>query len=220
MGELRERLEADGWEVLPDARLDGEPTDMEITTGEQLQTLTDGFRIRLLASLGRRPASAKEIAARFDVPTTRLYHHLDMLEEQGFIEVVATRRSGARTERCYGVPPRASMRPGRALLEADDRSELATAMRALAELTGATLEHAVLDGLLDLSAVGADTGLDVVSWSTVRLTDEQRRGFADELVDLIGRITQAAGSNEDTGAQATPMTVYLALAPDPLAPTD
>jgi predicted DNA-binding transcriptional regulator YafY len=193
---------------------------MEITTGAQLQTLTDGFRIRLLASLGRRPGSAKELAARFDVPTTRLYHHLDMLEEQGFIEIVATRRSGARTERCYGVPPWASMRPGRALLEADDRSELATAMRALAELVGATLERAVLDGMLDLPAVGADTGRDVVSWSTVRLTEEQRRGFSDELVALIGRIVQAAVDNEETDEETTAMTVYFALAPDPLAPTD
>lgn len=216
---LRERLEADGWEVLPAARLDDEPTDLEITSGEQLRTLTDGFRLRLLAALGRRPGSAKDLAARFDVPTTRLYHHLDLLEEHDFIEVVATRRSGARTERCYGVPPRRSLRPGAALVESGDRSELAAAVRALTELVGATLERGVLDGLLDIPTAGIDDGPDLVSWSAVRLTDEQRRSFARELAELGRRVVQASSAN-DTDDAATPLTLFTVLAPDPLAATD
>lgn len=220
IGTLRDRLEADGWDVLPGARLDDEPSDLEITSGEQLETLTDGFRLRLLAALGRRPGSAKELAARFHVPTTRLYHHLDLLEQHDFIEVVATRRSGARTERCYGVPARRSLRPGRALIEAEDRSELGTALRALAELVGVTLEHAVLEGVLDLSAVGADEGLDVVSWSAIRLTEDQRRGFSAELTDLTQRIVAASVDNEASDGVVAPLTMFFVLGPDPLAPND
>ena len=110
-----ERLRERGWDVLDPAVLDAEPTDMELTSVAQMRVLNDPLRMRLLAAIARRPDSAKDLAERFDVPTTRLYHHLGLLEEHGFIEVVATRRSGARTERCYGMRPRSAVRPGPAL---------------------------------------------------------------------------------------------------------
>ena len=88
-----ERLRARGWDVLHPAVLDAEPSVMELTSVEQLRVLNDPLRMRLMGAIARRPDSAKELARRFDVPTTRLYRHLDLLEEHGFIEVVATRRS-------------------------------------------------------------------------------------------------------------------------------
>lgn len=84
---------------------------------------------------------------------------------------------------------------------------------------GATLERGVLDGLLDIPSVGTDEGPDLVSWSAVRLTDEQRRSFARELAELGRRVVETSSAN-DADDTATPLTLFTVLAPDPLAATD
>lgn len=214
-----QRLRERGWDVLDPAVLDAEPSVMELTSVEQMRVLNDPLRIRLLGSIGRRPDSAKELAERFDVPTTRLYHHLGLLEEHGFIEVVATRRSGARTERCYGMRPRSSIRPGPALTGAGDRRELAAALAAIVELTGKTLAEAVMTGRVNLTT---DESV-VVSSSTMRLTRDQQQQFTRELADLQQRMIEASkrtadarDRGEDTDDEA--VQLLLVLSPDVLAP--
>lgn len=217
MGSRSDRLEQAGWDVGDAAVLDEEQGHLELTSGEQLRVLTDAFRLRLLTSLGRQPGSAKELAERFDVPTTRLYHHLGLLEEHGFVRVVATRQSGARTERCYGVPRWASIRPARAMVEAADTTELGAGLRAMAEVVGVTLEEAVRAGELAVPTDGAEEGPHVVTWSTARLTVEQQLAFSAELADLVGRVAAASQANaeqEDAGAES--MALYVVLAPDVL----
>ena len=215
-----ERVRARGWDVLDPAVLDAEPTVMELTSIEQMRVLSDPLRIRLMGAISRRPDSAKDLAERFGVPTTRLYHHLGLLEEHGFIEVVATRRSGARTERCYGTRPRSAVRPGPALTGADDRRELADALAAIVELTGITLAEAVIAGRVDLAD---DDETVVVSSSAMRLTKDQQRQFTGELEDLQRRMldaaqhtTDARDRGEDVDDEA--VQVLLVLSPDVLAP--
>lgn len=222
MGTASDRLRARGWDVLDDEVLDGDRGDLELTSGEQLRALTDGFRLRLLTSIAREPGSARELADRFDVPTTRLYHHLDLLEEHGFIEVVATRKSGARTERCYGQPPWRSMRPSREMVDADDRSDLGEALRAMSEVVGVTLEEGIRTGAFTIPPAGEEAGPDMVTWSTARLTEAQHAAFSAELTDLVGRIVEASEANaERADGVEEPLSsvlVYLVLAPDVMAP--
>ncbi len=215
-----ERLAAAGWEVHDHDAVDGEPRDLELTSAAQLATLTDGFRMRLMTSIRRRPGSAKELAARFDVPTTRLYHHLDLLEEHGFVRVVATRQSGARTERCYGTPPFRSIRPAQSLVDGDDAGAFGAALRAMAEVVGVSLEEAVRKGALRPMMADDEHGRTVVSWSSVRLTPEEQERFAAEFADLVERVATASKANtdadDDTGAES--FTSYVVLAPDVVLP--
>ena len=216
-----ERLRERGWDVLDPALLDAEPTDMELTSVAQMRVLNDPLRMRLLAAIARRPDSAKDLAERFDVPTTRLYHHLGLLEEHGFIEVVATRRSGARTERCYGMRPRSAVRPGPALTGADDRTELAAALAAVVELTGTTLAEGVIAGRIGLR--DAEEEAVVVSSATLRLTAAQQKQFTDELTELQRRMVDASRETADArdrGEELDDETVQLliVMSPDVLAP--
>ena len=222
MGTTRsERLRERGWEDVDADLLDGEEIDVELESGEQLRTLTDGLRLRLLTSLARQPGSAKELAERFDVPTTRLYHHLDLLEEHGFIAVVATRRSGARTERCYGTPRVRSIRPAPALVEAEDRSEIGASLRAMAEVVGVTLEEAVRAGELEMPTGNDPVGRNIVTWSTARLTRQQQEQFSGELEEVVRRIIDASNANADRDtddADLESTALYVVLAPDVLLP--
>lgn len=226
MSSTTEQLQAVGWDVVAPEVVDpsGEPPDLELSSAAQLQALTDGFRIRLLAALGRGPGSAKDLADRLDVPTTRLYHHLDLLEDHGFVQVVATRRSGARTERCYGKVPWGSVRPGRALVEGADRAALGEALRAIAELVGVTLQESFRAGALRVPLPGEDDDSpDVVTWAMLRLTRTERQAFGAELEDLAMRIAATSAAHRDDegdGADVESCVAYLVLAPDVLSSSD
>lgn len=217
MATQRERLAADGWEVLDDA-LPEDAGVLELRSSEQLRALADPFRLRLLIALGRQPGSAKQVAERFGVPTTRLYHHLDLLADHGLVDVVATRRSGARTERCYGVRPWSSITPSDELVAGEDFADV---LRVLGELVGVGLAESARSGRLQLPLTEDDAPHHVVSWTTVRLTPQQQATFGAELVDLITRIAAAAQANHDGDGpsdDAESTSVFLVLAPDALQP--
>ena len=83
---------------LPD--LPDVPDQTFITDPSQFEALTSGLRVRILG-LCRQPSSVREIAERLGMPVTRLYYHTNLLADAGFIEVVHTRKSGARIEKIY-----------------------------------------------------------------------------------------------------------------------
>ncbi|HKX73856.1 MAG TPA: helix-turn-helix domain-containing protein [Acidimicrobiia bacterium] len=81
----------------------GGPDDVFwLTSADHFDLLSDRTRLEIIENLFS-PAAVAEIAARMGTPRTRLYHHIKLLEEAGMIRVVATRRSGAQTEKLYQV---------------------------------------------------------------------------------------------------------------------
>jgi DNA-binding transcriptional ArsR family regulator len=69
---------------------------------ETFELLADQTRIQIIEMLGE-PRSVTALAEAMNVPRTRLYHHIKLLEESGLIEVVETRKAGALTEKIYLV---------------------------------------------------------------------------------------------------------------------
>jgi len=61
----------------------------------------DPLRIRMGLLLLEEPHTVKELAAALDVPPTRLYYHVRLLEEHGLIEVVERRLVSGIEERRY-----------------------------------------------------------------------------------------------------------------------
>ncbi len=106
------------------------PDEAYITDPSQFEALTSGLRMRIL-QLCRHPLSVRELALKLDMPVTRLYYHTNLLEDAGFIEVVHTRKSGARLEKIYRVAGQ-TIRPGPDLLENVD--DPAAAAKALASI--------------------------------------------------------------------------------------
>lgn len=80
------------------------PTEMAITTVEQLKVIGDPLRIRLIEVMAEDPArgwTAKELAEVLGSKQTKLYHHLGLLEEHGFIRVGETRMVSGIQEKRY-----------------------------------------------------------------------------------------------------------------------
>ena len=119
------------------ARALPEPSDeMVITDVEQLKAVSDPLRLQLLDVLAddvRRGWTAKELAEHLGTKQTKLYHHLGILEERGFIRVAETRVVSGIIEKRYQATAR-SYRVERALLTgADTDSAIGGALDAVFE---------------------------------------------------------------------------------------
>src|SRR5512146_1209985 len=80
------------------------PPELVITDPEQLKALGDALRLQLLEIMGRRMRhgwSDRELAEATGSSQTRLYHHVNLLEERGLLRVAATQVVSGIVERRY-----------------------------------------------------------------------------------------------------------------------
>jgi DNA-binding transcriptional ArsR family regulator len=141
------------------------------------------LRSRLLAELGREPASAAGLAARLGMPRQYVRHHLMTLEGQGLVVEVDRRRHGGITERvlaasasAYVVSPAAlgpaAAEPGKVADRLSAAYLIALAARAVREV-GALVRGAERAGK-QLPTLSVDAEIRFA-------TPGDRAAFADEL---------------------------------------
>lgn len=68
---------------------------------ETLKTIADPLRTQILERLVTRPQTVKEIAAKLGLAPSRLYYHINLLEEHGLIQVVDQRLVANLVEKLY-----------------------------------------------------------------------------------------------------------------------
>lgn len=78
-------------------------TTLHITTPGQLKALANPVRAKILRMLEDRPASAKELGELLDMSHGKVGHHVKVLRDSGFIEVVDERPVRAVSEKFYGT---------------------------------------------------------------------------------------------------------------------
>ncbi len=179
--------DAGGWTDLTDGAPLPEVVELEST--DPLEELVHRVRGPLLRHL-RAPHSAAELAAELDVPVTRLYHHLKVLESAGLIEVVATRRVGAALERRYRTVAR-SFQVGPDAVR--DTQDLARSLASVMDATRADLVGAVESGVVD----------DVAVWSLrLRLAEQDRLELVDRLNALFAEFRERAAASPDADESA------------------
>jgi len=156
---------------------------------ETLKVMAEPTRAAILELL-TEPQSATELADALDVPRTRLYHHLALLEAKGLIEQVDERRAGALTERIYG-PTARTFRPSKRLLRSGDLEERVEAITTLLfDTTKSDFRRAVASGDIDIYGDGELPQL-AMGRSIAFLAPEQVAEFARELGDLVERYDAA-----------------------------
>lgn len=197
----RATSEVDGWEPIDGVE---QAQSAVIDDLDLLPDLTHPVRGMLLRRL-REPRSVAELAELMDVPVTRLYHHVNRLESLGLIQVVATRKVAAVTERRYQGSAR-SYRLGDGVIEAADPRELAQALGALFDTAKLSLQRQVEAGQLP------DPGRHVLSLLDVRLTPERFAALVERITAIVEELAGGAG-DDDPGAED--VTVFLTAFPDP-----
>jgi DNA-binding transcriptional ArsR family regulator len=164
----------------------------EIEDVRVLEVLNNPVRLRIMHQL-MVPTTARELAQRLDVPVTRLYYHLNLLQEMGVIEVVETRKSGAMLQRVYRAVA-SDFAPVRGLLEKSvDKDRVVRAAIGMV-LDGARLDAtAALLGPLGVNG-GENVELDgALGRSVVPLS----RKSALRIVELIDAVVEEMREHED-----------------------
>ncbi len=64
------------------------------------------MRARLLGLFASGPSTVQQVAAQLNVPVTRLYYHVHLLEEHSMIHVVETHPVGGTVEKVYRASAR------------------------------------------------------------------------------------------------------------------
>jgi DNA-binding transcriptional ArsR family regulator len=137
------------------ARSTREPkAELLIDDVEQLRVMADPLRLRIIELMGEPPVrswTAKEIAERLAAKQTKLYHHLGLLEEHGFIRVAETRVVSGIVEKRYAVVA-LSFRVERKLLAGTGSDDAAASLLdAIFEKARSEFLEGQRAGLIDLS---------------------------------------------------------------------
>ena len=128
--------------------------EMVITEVEQLRAISDPLRVRIveaMADLPLRGWTAKELAEQLRTKQTALYHHLNLLEERGFIEVAETRVVSGIVEKRYRVTA-VSFRVERSLLAGGGSDAMGEVLDTLFDKARTEIMAGQRAGLVDLGA--------------------------------------------------------------------
>lgn len=142
--------------------------------------------------LAAEPVTVAELADRLGVPVTRLYYHVNLLVEEGFLAQVDQRKSGARIEKIYRRTA-SNLSLGSSVVETiGDTRKAADAAAALlfdpARVEAADLIEQIFMGVRPIA------GLDRI---VVRLTPADAERFQSRLKQLTEDM-RAVSSDEDT----------------------
>ena len=163
-----------------------QPADVfEIDDARTLEMLADPLRLELLEHL-YQPASVSEVAEVLDVPRTRLYHHVRLLEQAGMIKVVRTRQRGAIPEKIYQVTAKDFRPSARFLAESRPRQVIAAIVDSLLSFTRMDITRSFTEGRF---AFGERTEhrRAMLSRNLVMLSPGRLHTFLAELQGLIDR---------------------------------
>ena len=178
----------------------------------QLKAIADPLRQRMMEGFSRGPITAKQLAKQLDENPTKLYHHVNALEEAGLIQLVETRQNRGTTEKYYRAVARQfaidhqllSMSP-----HADEASGELHAMLVNALEAGLMIAR----GRLDVSGY-ADRGAFLPALAgtvQVRISRDQAIQFTRQLQALLQAFQDA--DDEPAGSEYSMTLAFFPIHP-------
>jgi DNA-binding transcriptional ArsR family regulator len=155
---------------------------------DTLKVYFDTTRLRIMKAVGVRPCSVSELAGYLNVPFTRLYYHINLLEKHDLIRMVDVRSiSGAAEEKYYRATARLYV-IDRTLLTVgtpDGDAGLELLLSTVIDFTKADIIHSVAREVIDMSKYPPDPAALVVRRGVYNLTDEGASALHEKLRDFL-----------------------------------
>lgn len=169
-----------------------------IDDAETLKVIADGRRLQILKAL-RRPKTVKQIAATTGISPSRLYYHVNMLEEHGLIKVVETNVVSGIIEKVYRATAR-EYRVDDSLFRGPEPAEehVDTLLRAIFDEARTEIRRSVRAGLMRLDDEEQDEPHKDMIWQgALHLSPEQQRAFFEKLDALLREAQGWSDANEE-----------------------
>lgn len=199
--------DSEGWQLVDGV---GEPADtLFMTDVDLVPELTHSIRGMLMRRL-RTPRTVAELADELDAPITRLYHHINKLEDKELIRVVATRRVGAVTERRYQVTA-LSWRFAEEAFEKLDPREMSQALGSLFDVAKIGLQREIESGLMDDLPVEHERF--ALSLGELTLRPEHRLDLFNRIEKLFREFGDISSAHTDD-PEAERTTLFISAYPE------
>ena len=158
---------------------------------ETFRVIDNPLRQRIM-HVARSGRSVKEIAAVLRLPVTRLYYHVNMLEEAGLLEVEEVRKSGAQLERVY------RSRRGTVVPSPDFVESLGDPQEAARVLAGALFDNTrvEVEAVLEKN-LGDQEAFGTLARMVLQLPDAAATRFAEQIETLAAEMRDASREADD-----------------------
>lgn len=175
-------------------KVDFVPEDLFVVDDlETLKVLADPLRLKI-RELMVESTTVKQVAAKLDMPPTKLYYHTNLLEKHELIVLVDTRLVSGIVEKHYQVSAY-HVRVAKHLLSANaetDNEGLSLTMHTLFDSARDNLVQAVRDGIVELDDDGDRHRGISLHTGTLGLTEAQAAEFYAELETLVSRFQEVS----------------------------
>lgn len=177
---------------------DFEPAQqMTISNLETLKVAADPTRLRILEILTEKPLTVKQVARKLDTTPTKLYYHVNLLEQHGLITVTASRIVSGIIEKQYRTSAH-SLRVSKELLTISDEESsegVSGLLTAVFEAARDDVLRGIRQGLIHLDQDDEDDRNTMLMRTITRLTPEKYQEFFERLKELMVEF-KIIGENE------------------------
>lgn len=180
---------------------------------ETLRLVADPIRVRILELLVLEPQPVKRLAATLELPQTKLYYHINLLEERGLIQVVGTRVVSGIIEKQYGAVAR-SYRVDEELLKVgpEQGATVDLVMSSLLDGVRNDLRQSVLAGRVELKEDAPAERKITIGRALMRLSGERAEELHQRLNALVEEYCDDARA-ENQPADAQLYQLFVAFFP-------
>jgi DNA-binding transcriptional ArsR family regulator len=174
------------------------PAERVLTDLEQLRVASDALRLQLLDLMSSEPQrawTARELAEALETKQTKLYHHLALLDEHGFIRVAETRMVSGIQEKRYQATA-ISFRVERSLLSgAGGEPAFAEVLDAIFDKARNEIMASIRAGLIDMAEEEPERRRMTLSFSHARLSEASIR----KLMRQVRKLAEVDDLEESAG---------------------
>jgi len=175
---------------------------------DTLRALSDRQRLRIMEAFARHggePRTVKDVARELGESPTKLYYHVNLLEQHGLLVVAESRLVSGILEKSYR-PSARQFRVDRELLSgaAAGGTGAVEVSEAIAQVVESGVEE--LRTALASGAVVPGDGRNLVSYGTLHLTQEQARRLRKALAEIVN-------TTDTTDADAADYALTIAFHP-------
>ncbi|MBI1257335.1 MAG: helix-turn-helix domain-containing protein [Chloroflexi bacterium] len=195
---------------------EGQPAPLHtISTLEALKVFADPLRQQIIEALLDGAKTVKQIASELDLAPTKLYYHVNLLEEHGLIQVTETRIVSGIIEKHYTASAneyyieRALLTPGQNM--SDEGLEIA--LDAMIEPVRTDIQKSMQQGLID-SSQDAPEHRKFRMWRAMsQLSEAEAAEFYARLEKLVDEFNGSKAESADTQHYGLLIGIYPATSP-------